>query len=65
MILSDRCKSCRWFSEVSAMDGITKILVLDITQKAEKIAKSLKKGDVELRRDGNKVKIIEVTKKTV
>ena len=47
------------------MDGITKDLVLDITQKAEKIAKSLKKGDVELRRDGNKVKIIEVTKKTV
>ena len=47
------------------MDGITKSLAIDVAQKAEKIAKSLKKGDVELRRDGSKVKIIEVTKKSV
>lgn len=47
------------------MDGITKNLILDITKNAERIAKSLKKGDVELRRDGHKIKIIEVTKRTL
>ena len=47
------------------MDNVTKSLMLDINKKSEEIAKALKKGDVELRKDGMKVKILSVTKKIV
>lgn len=47
------------------MDSITKNLTIDITKNAEKIAKLLRKGDVELRKDGSKVKVIAISKKQV
>lgn len=47
------------------MDSITKNLVIDLNKNAVKIAKLLRRGDVELRKNGNKVKIISVSKKTV
>lgn len=47
------------------MDGITKKLIGDINLKSEIIARLLKKGDVELRKEGSSVKVIEVTKKVV
>ena len=47
------------------MDGVTKNLALDITKSAETIAKWLKRGDVELRKEGHKVKIISITKKQI
>jgi len=45
------------------MDSITKNLMIDLGKNAEKIAKLLKKGDVELRKDGNKIKVIAISKK--
>lgn len=47
------------------MDTTTRNLMIDVSRHADKIAKLLRKGDVELRKDGQKVKIILVTKKTI
>lgn len=47
------------------MDATTRNLMIDVSRHADKIAKLLRKGDVELRKDGQKVKIILVTKKTI
>ena len=47
------------------MDSTTKNLMIDLGKNAEKIAKLLKKGDVELRKDGNKIKVIAISKKQV
>ena len=47
------------------MDSTTKNLMIDLGKNAEKIAKLLKKGDVELRKDGNKIKVISISKKQV
>ena len=45
------------------MDGITKNLIVEINKNAELIAKLLKKGDVELRKEGSKIKVIGITKR--
>lgn len=44
------------------MDSITKNLMIDLGKNAEKIAKLLRKGDVVLRKDGNKIKITAIPK---
>lgn len=60
-----RVRFSLWFFLEVTMDNVTKNLMLDINKKSEEIAKALKKGDVELRKDGMKVKILSVTKKIV
>lgn len=47
------------------MDLITKNLMLEIQKKSEIIAKALKKGDVELRKEGHRIKIISISKKNL
>lgn len=47
------------------MDSQTSKLIADIVNKAEAIAKALKRGDVEIRRGTNGITVAEVKRRVV
>lgn len=47
------------------MDTNTLKITNDVVNKAETIAKALKRGDVELRKTANGISVAEITKKVV
>ena len=47
------------------MDASTLKIANDVVNKAEAIAKALKRGDVELRKTANGISVAEITKKVV
>lgn len=47
------------------MDSTTKNLIIDLGRNADKIVKLLRKGDVVIRKDGNKIKITAIPKNII